>query len=367
MSAGKYRDPSELFYSVIYGGGIYEWNGQTVQDPLGGDRGEGRTSPLLTNLFTGESFFLKRLPDSARDRFRSRILVPPGSEHILWPSDMVHLEEGQREACSLFVTQGYSPAPDAEREGTDALLLPYGGYPRMVDGMRKLSQVESPSWKVREIQRMAVEIARALESLNRGGYLYGDIHLSRIYFSDVETVYLDFSNLVFSLRDSVGREADRVCRVEQGEYPLEFADPALVRGLTPHVDLHSQNYSLCALFFYLFLGRYPYDGRLLTGYVDDTPQRHYVKFRDYHKMPVFIFDPEDTKNGLGAFWEEQQVIELWEELPRELREMFIRTLRQENAERTAPVNNPTPSAWLRCFQKLGWCGDQNETKDVAHE
>ena len=205
---------------------------------------------------------------------------------------------------------------------------------------------------------MAVEIARALESLNRSGYLYADIHLSRIYFSDVGSVYLDFSNLIFSFQDSVGRAADTVCRVEQGEYPLEFADPALVRGLAPHVDLHSQNYSLCALFFYLFLGRYPYDGRLLTGYVDDTSQQHYVKFRDYHRMPVFIFDPEDTKNSLGAFWEEQQVIELWEELPGKLQEMFIRTLRQENAERTGPVNNPTPSTWLRCFRELGWCGDK---------
>lgn len=367
MSANKYRVPSDLYYSVIYGGGIYEWNGQKVQDPLGGDRGEGRTSPLLTNLITGETFFLKRLPESVRDRFRARVLTPPRNEHVRWPSDMVHLEEAQRETCSLFVAQEYSPAPAAEQEGVDALLFPYGGYPKMVDGLRRLSQVEAPSWKVQEIRSMAVEIARALESLNRSGYLYADIHLSRIYFSDVGTVYLDFSNLIFSLQDSVGRRADMVCRVEQGEYPLEFADPALVRGLTPHVDLHSQNYSLCALFFYLFLGRYPYDGRLLTGYMDDTLQRHYVKFRDYHKMPVFIFDPEDTENSLGAFWEEQQVIELWEELPGKLREMFIRTLRRENAERTGAVNNPTPSTWLRCFRELGWCEEKKETEGIVYE
>lgn len=367
MSASKYRDPGKLYYSLIYGGGIYEWNGQRVQDPLGGDRGEGRTSPLLTNLLTGESFFLKRLPESVRGRFRARVMVPPRNEHILWPSDMVHLEEEQREACGLFVAQEYTAAPAAEQEGADALLFPYGGYPRMVDGLRKLSQIESPNWKVREVRRMAVEIVRALEGLNRSGYFYADFHLSRLYFADTGTAFLDFSNLVFSLRDCVGREADTACRVEQGAYPLEFADPALVRGLALHADLHSQNYSLCALLFYLFLGRYPYDGRLLTGYVDDTPQQHYVKFRDYHMMPVFIFDPEDTKNSLGAFWEEQQVIELWEELPWELREMFIRTLRQENAERTGLVNNPTPSTWLRCFQELGWCGDQKETEDGGHE
>lgn len=367
MSAGKYRVPGDLYYSVIYGDGIYEWNGEKVQDPLGGDRGEGRTSPLLTNLNTGENFFLKRLPEDMRDRLRTQVLTPPRNEHVLWPSDMVHLDEEQRKACSLFVAQEYSPISAEEQNGTDALLFAYGGYPRMVDGLRRLSQVESPSWKVREVRSMAVEIARALESLNRSGYFYTDIHLSRIYFSDTGSVYLDFSNLIYSFQDSVGRAADMVCRVEQGGYPLEFADPALVRGLTPHVDFHSQNYSLCALFFYLFLGRHPYDGRLLTGYVDDTLQGHYVKFRDYHKMPVFIFDPEDTKNGLGAFWEEQQVIELWEELPGKLQEMFIQTLRQENAERAKPVNNPTPSTWLQCFRELGWHGDKKETEDIVYE
>ena len=110
----------------------------------------------------------------------------------------------------------------------------------------------------------------------------------------------------------------------------------------------------CFLFFFLFLGQYAYDGRLLTGYADDTIQTHYVKFRDYHKMPVFIFDPTDTQNSLGAFFEEQQVITTWNEIPENLKRLFIRTLRQQNAERTVFVNNPTPSTWLKCFKDLGW-------------
>ena len=369
MSAKKYRTQNDLYYSTVYGRGIYEWTGQLVQDPLGGDRGEGRVSPLLTNINTGEQFFLKRMSERGRSQYRRRILTPPRVERILWPSDMVHLDEEQRHACSLFVAQEYAPTPipESERDESDALLFPYGGYPMMVDGQRKLAQIETPNWKSPAVRDMAVEIARALEGVNRSGYFYSDIHLSRMYFTEQNEVFLDFSNLIYSFRDSVGSAAADICRAESGSYPIEFADPAVVQGLIPCVDLHSQNYSLCALFFYLFLGRYAYDGRLMTGYLDENVQQHYVKFRDYHKMPVFIFDPEDTTNSLGAFWEEQQVIALWEELPAPLRELFVRTLRQKNVKRLKPVNNPTPSTWLRYFEELGWCGENKRTEGLEYE
>lgn len=359
MRSRRYYTQNDIYCSEVYGGGIYEWNGQLVQDPLGGDNGEGCLSPLLTNIVTDETFFMKRLDCSEQMHscYIAHILTPPCSSHILWPSDMVSLEEEQQNDCSLFVAQEYTPTPTPgeQRPGSSALLFPYGGYPKMVNGVRKLAQFDALNWKSEQVRHMAVEIARALESVNRSGYFYSDIHLSRLYFTDSGTVYLDFSNLIFSFRDSVGENAGEICRVEPAAYPIEFAEPAVVRGLTPHIDFHSQNYSLCALFFYLFLGQYAYDGRLLTGYADDTIQTHYVKFRDYHKMPVFIFDPDNTQNSLGAFFEEQQVISLWEELPHSLKELFIQTLQQENAERIRPVNNPTPSTWLKCFRELGWC------------
>ena len=359
MKPKGYYSQNDLSYSTVYGSGIYEWTGQYVQDPLRGDNGQGHRSPLLTNVITGEQFFMKRLNcnDKVQNCYRERILTPPINTHILWPSDMINLTDEQQADCSLFVAQEYTPTPtpSAERAGSSALLFPYGGYPPVINGIRKLSQISSPNWKVKEVRNMAVEIAKALESINKCGYFYTDIHLSRVYFNEDESVYLDFSNLIFSLKKARGDSEIETCHLEPSEYPVEFADPAVIRGLIPNVDFHSQNFSVCALFFFLFLGQYPYDGRLLTGYADDTIQAHYVKFRDYHKMPVFIFDPKDKQNALGAFFEEQQVIDLWAKLPRALKTMFIKTLRQENAERTIPVNNPTPSMWLKCFQDIGWC------------
>lgn len=354
MRTNKYYIQNELYYSVVYGRGIYEWNGQMVQNPLSSGQGEEDASPLLTNIMTKETFFLKRFTVSDPAHYRRQILAPPGSEHILWPRDMVRLEKEQRATCTLFVDKEYTAMPRtaAERGDQDALLFACDGYPQMVNGLRKLSHINAPSWKVQEVREMAVELVRALDSVNRGGYYYTDIHLSRMYFADSGQAYLDFSNLIFSFLEFA--ETVENCRVKAGQYPIEFAEPALVREITPYADIHSQNYSLCALLFYLFIGRYPYDGRLLTGSADETLQQHYIKFRDYHKMPIFVFDPETDENSLGAFWEEQQVIELWKELPDNLRWMFTQTLQQENAERKKQVSNPTPGMWLSRFQELGW-------------
>lgn len=121
------------------------------------------------------------------------------------------MEEEQRGACTLFVTQEYVPVPSParERSGADALLFPYGGYPGMVDGARKLSQIGKPSWKVQEVRDMAVEIVRALESVNRSGYIYADLHLSRLHFMDTGKVFLDFSNLIFPSATMEKRPARR--------------------------------------------------------------------------------------------------------------------------------------------------------------
>lgn len=246
MKRKGYYSQSDLYCSTVYGSGIYEWSGQYVQDPLCGDNGEGHISPLLTNIITGEQFFVKRFncSDKMYPCYRERILTPPVNDYILWPSDMIDLTDEQQTDCSLFVAQEYTPTPtpNEERKGANAFLFPYGGYPVVVNGIRRLSQIESPNWKSRDIRQMAVEIARALESINRSGYFYADIHLSRFYFSTNGYVYLDFSNLIYSVKDTVGAEAKEICHLEPAEYPVEFADPAVVRGLISNVDFHSQNY-----------------------------------------------------------------------------------------------------------------------------
>lgn len=347
----------ELLYSHIYGRGIYQQTGYMVQDPLGGGNGEGYLSPLLRNVITGEEFYMKRFNYNYRvhGKYRNRIMFPPRRNHILWPVDMVNLNNKDIE-CSMYVTEEYTDTPTDPkmRNGNIGLLFPYGGYPYMVNGIRRLQQIGVLSWKKQDVQIIAYQIIKAIDDINRCGYIYGDIHLSRIFFMTDDTVYFNFSGLIFPMKDVFSEDALSTCRIQGNEYPVEFAEPAVYRGLHKILDFQSQNFSLTALLFYLFIGRYPYDGRLLSGYADDSIQHHYVKFRDYIKMPVFIFDPEDKQNALGAFAEERVIIELWDELPEILQSVFISTLRQSNAERTNIVDNPTPGMWLNYFKMVGW-------------
>lgn len=357
MGFHKRVNEEDLLFSCLYGNGIYSLTDEAVQDPLGGDNGEGRVSPLIRNILTEEQYYVKMMDctDQMYERFRNRILHPPCRDRILWPSDMIDLR-GKNIACTMFVSQEYTdtPTPVSQRAANVGFLFPYGGYPQMVNGVRRLSQIRQPSWKNQAVQRIAYRIVEAIDAVNRSGYVYGDIHLSRFFFLQDDTVYLNFSNLVFSMRDLFSEEAAKICAVHEKEYPLEFADPAVYRGLCDTLDFQAQNYSLTALLFYLFIGQYPYDGRLLSGYTDDSEQSHYIKFRDYLKMPVFIFDPDDKQNALGAFTEDEQVVDLWNELPEQLRILFVTTLRKANAERTKTTDNPTPGVWLQYFRDLGW-------------
>ena len=134
---------------------------------------------------------------------------------------------------------------------------------------------------------------------------------------------------------------------------MEFADPSVVCGQAPELSFRSQNFSLCALLFYLLMGRYAYDGSMLVGYPDNDSYNHYVKFRDYHKIPVFIFDPADRSNAIGTFEEERRTITLWEEAPEELRGWFLHALCRPPSAAN-PAESPAPENWLALFRHLGW-------------
>lgn len=360
----KYFTQDSLFFSAVSGRGIYRWDGERIADPLNTlDREP--VSPVLTDIAAGETYFTKRIEGSGLTlpRCRKHILSPPENANVLWPSDIVCIPEAKVSAFRLFADREYAEVltPPEQRTGELALLFPCGSYPVAEDGLNRLRRLSRSSWKAPEIQNMAVEIVRAIDRLNRCGYAYGDIHPSRFLFLENGSVFLDYSNLIYSFRGP----AAYACAPPPGAYPIEFAEPAYVRGVQKTLDFDSQNYSLCALLFYLFFGRCPYDGRLLTGYTDSNPQEHYAKFRDYHKMPVFIFDPLDGQNALGAFGDERYVIELWAELPAGMQQMFVAALSENNAMRAADRKKPPPAAWLRQFEQAGWLERQQKTEQEA--
>lgn len=350
---GKYLTKDNLLFSAVFGRGLYQWDGKRIAGPLGRSDKD-PVSPVITDIATGETYFTMRLAGNGNGltRCQAFIMAPPEEASILWPSDAIYVPKAIADSFRLFVDREYTEVmtPSEQRKGEIVLLFPCGKYPAATDGVSKLGQIRRPSWKNPEIRRMAAGIVRGLERLNRCGYAYGDMHLSRFFFLEDGSVFLDYSNLIYPLDSS----SAYACAPPAGAYPIEFADPAYVRGIQKTLDFNSQNYSLCAMLFYLFFGRCPYDGRLLSGYIDSEAQEHYTKFRDYHKMPVFIFDPTDHQNALGAFRGEQPVINLWRELPEEMKQLFTVTLSEKNALRAGSVRNPPPVTWLRQFWQAGW-------------
>ncbi len=340
-----------LFFSEIFGSGLYQWGGQFVRDPFGrsGD------SPLLIHAVTGEGYYTRRVDADGETRryYQKLILTPPRCLDILWPSDMFRIPDTGAERFGPPLAQNGFGQALAKRVGETAVLLfPCAG----AAGASGRQYPAGPySWKDPVLRRIAGRTIEIFDRLNTAGYVYQDFRLSRFFFGADGRVLLDFSNLIFPLEREGGGYASKGTRAPSAkEIPLEFADPAFVQGRKKRLDIRSQNYSLCALLFFLFLGRLPYEGRLLTGSSDKTAQEYLIKFREYHKMSIFIFDPDDSSNHIGVFQEEKLIVELWEQLPQPLKEAFLMALGQERIKNPHGICCPTPRTWLRTLGQLGW-------------
>ena len=356
-----YYQPEALYSSLVYGGSQYVWNGRQVQDPILGDDGKGSLTPLLENVRTKELFFLRRIddPNAIIRQYITAIQMPPWRLNILWPVDLVQFggNPAAIPPCSVALEQHYhydQPSADQTRQYQYGLLFPYGGYPHMESASSLLPRLGPLTWRNPNIRRLLCRLAAGFDALNQRGYFYLDIHFSRLFFLDNGQLYFNYSNLVFPDPRKQPLQSQGEYALPPGSYPVEFAEPALVQGKVTAATLDGQNYSLAALFFYLMFGRYPYDGRLMDGYSDQTLREHYEKFRDYHKLPVFIFDPEDTSNALGDFAHEQSIVESWKALPKGMQDLFVQILSRPNAERQTQVRNPGPAHWLQGFRYLGW-------------
>lgn len=379
---GKKYDVGALHFSCLFGRGIYEVEPELK--PIPHARSDREMTPVLVNILTDERFYLRRIPKSAESikRFKDQIMKPALRENVCWPSDMIRMTDELRQETAVSVTNYYSDdeidvtADEAEY----GLLFLYDDQAEtdswservepLTDTMhQKSSAAAAPGWKNEMIRSIAASVVSAIKRVNRDGYLYCDFHIDRLLFlkNEPSRILLDYSSLIAPIN---GLPHQPLMPAEN-EYPIEYAEPAYVRKILDHFDMQTQNYSLCAFLFKLFYQRYPYDGQLQHGHIDNDAQSHYIRFRDYYKVdPIFIFDPDNQENALGVEDREQTIIRLWEESPRGLREMFLRTLRTENAlrrdaaGRQKPVKNPTPDEWLNLFCEQKWITKEDLERSI---
>lgn len=283
--------------------------------------------------------------------FKKLIEHPADTRHILWPADIIRTCPYSR----IPVLQGYLSDESAPRlrEVKYDLLFHSSTKTKYWCLSEFTDQTQNLNWKNPDLLSLASKICLALHRINTSGYIYTDFSFSRFFLRD-DNVVLDFSNLIFPLEYDLTDNELCGYTVEPSDYPQEFTKPSLVQGKQSTYDLASQNHSLAAMLFYLFFGRYPYDGRLLDGYSSDTQQNHMMKFRAYHQSPYFVFEENETDNPnrLGGFLEDQIIINSWNELPADIQHSFRTMLNFEYAsERSDTLSSIQPSDWLQLFSR----------------
>lgn len=353
LLSNSYFMNDELYYSTIYGNGIYVITEETLFDPFNSDDHHSK-SKVIKNLNTNEMYFAKKIEDRYIEKYREAILHPLPRNIFFWPFDIVLADRRQKKISELSVATKYSDSQlTSEESSRSYVLFPYDGYKHMVNAKIWLERFgKEANWKNKKIMEFIFHFLQIISKINHMGYLYFDFHLSQILIDSSDEIKLNFSHLFF-LRDS--DETNRK-NISNDNYPIETAEPATFQGKNNTLDLQCQNYSLSSFLFYLMFNHWPYDGRLLDEYTDTTTQQHYTKFRQYQKMPVFIFDPEDDQNHLGVFNDEDSILNIWNDCPDMIKSQFIRILQRENAERKGEEYSLSADEWLTIFQESGLSG-----------
>ena len=348
----KYINESDLYFSELRGNKVYCWNRGNDIDPT--DVSGSRKCPVFLDVNTNEEFLVKTIRRSEKEKqYQRAVFQPTGVENVFWPVDLLKISDTAVQAP--WMESAFGIAEDEEYTGQEEwmiALFPCRNYGVSKTVQDELSQFHKINWREQRIRSLILRILEGFQKLNEQGCLCLDLDFAHLYLRDDGSIFFSYSDLLIAQNKAQrwGREGT----LKKGEYPVEFAEPALVQGQYIPADLRMQNYGLAAMLFYLMIGRYPYDGPLMAGITDTNEIEHIHKFEVYHKNPVFIFDEQDTSNHLGEFAADGRVMELWEELPATVRILFQKALGKTSALRTVPDQNASPKEWLDCLKSEGW-------------
>lgn len=324
-------------------------------------------SPLLTKVTASEAdrekrYYIRAFEGTTDEIERyTYIILNPAQAHLgLWPVDIVMIPEGQSKLTGLPVAHRYDNNTDADKGQRHkyALVFEYRELPKLISASRWVSRIDKHE-KIRCIGRIGMGITKCLQNLNKSGYALYDMHFSRFFFIEKKatfegcevkkgTVFLDFSNLIYPT--GVIDSKKFTCSPNEKQYPLEFADPLYSNSIDSEntkaeFDLNTQNYSLAAMLFYLFIGINAYHNPNVEDF-NFTLEGHYEKHNSFLKSPKFVFSSENMTVN-----EKEEYFVTWGTLPENLRNLFKKALESYPGESTQ-FEVPTPSDWISAFQEL---------------
>lgn len=265
-------------------------------------------------------------------RWQHFVERPIDVRHVLWPVDIVQ----------------------DDNDGM-ALVFRKRVFPKMEPLKKLLYNTNALSWENANIKAITAQLLSVFSIIHNGGYAYHAFDMEHIFYNErTNDVLIDFS---LAMSRHHGEKAT-VSTVLSDLIAVEFLPPWVPFDKRDQLALIDDYYAIAAMLFRLFIGRMPYQGRLMDGQGDmmdairdKDPDEHRRMFEYYHSHPVFLFDPTDTSNAIGLYTNEEKIIDRWEALPASIRSMFITVFSKDNLD--APYENKvlySADEWTQALQ-----------------
>lgn len=257
--------------------------------------------------------------------------------------------EKQKNAIKLLVQKGAPTNPPAASQRfiwpQDIVEDPnnsqqFGYQMALIDTDRfaSLGEIQSgrkPQPSLAAMCEISYQLVESYRSLHLSGYCYRDISKGNMMF-DPQT-----GNVLICDNDNVGIEGQSDSQVLG---TLEFMAPEIIQGQaqpSTKTDLHS----LAVLLFDFWMWHHPMHGDLECAIRSwDLP----AKKKIYGQEPVFIFDPNNTKNRPNDP-DYGTVRRRWEIAPEPLKQLFIKAF---GVGLQDPNQRVTEAEWQLCFLQL---------------
>lgn len=292
------------------------FGGHNLYSPVQGNENSGIVTVL--HYFDKKEYSLRIEKVESADRILLEDIVfnPPKTNSIIWPIDVVLLED----TCY-------------EEVGNVGFIFPKKAYPKVNKLRDMVYYPDKLDWRDGKIKRLAINLTKAFLALEEAGYVYRAFDVDSIFYNpDNMDILMNFSISINELRRSV-------FFLDVKDIKRDFLPPWIERDRDSYynADIATMRYAFSALLFRLLIGKLPYQGRLsddvgnlMLENMDDDQVVHDLMVDAYLKQPVFLFDREDESNSIGTFSSEQVFIDRWKELNPDLKEMFLHTFSGKN-------------------------------------
>ena len=82
-----YLKKADLYYSVLYGSGLYSLTSGKATDPINGEESVNFSNVLFSGSFFSRSLG-RELGKEELEHYKRLVLSPPDIKNMLWPSDI---------------------------------------------------------------------------------------------------------------------------------------------------------------------------------------------------------------------------------------------------------------------------------------